>query len=296
MDWHTLVPYAQAVAPLVVVLVGLPTLEEVAAGELLPPGERRPVFVEPLVFAKHVKQLVLTERNLDMQMWSSLFTHILVHADFRHLAGNIETLVLNGVSAYFELGVLGFYAVFFCCGAASGLNRRGRELQTQAQLEGSIPCLPESIGPLTVPEGAREHWEWLRQRTAQKAAPVLHKRVEAFGASGATSGLMGYGFGAAVLNIFAAVQAPEGARAEIRAGLDSSLTLLNLLQSGRFLFNEWRLAAGDEGLTWIDHSAHLTGFAAGAGLALAARLLRFLSKPRPRPAPSGGRRLGRRGE
>lgn len=311
-------PYAQALLPLVSVLFSIPTLEEVAAGRLL---MARPIAVDLREFAKDVKGFILTERALDNSAWPALLTHLFIHEDFKHLYSNVETLVVNGFTAYIELGALGLYAIFFASGAASGLNRRGRDLQVQAQIEGSIPRAPDYIGPMQMPERARDWWETLRQRTAEKAAPVLRKHQEAFGASGAACGLMGYGFGVALLKLGSTMQVGGAGdavffhredavelRGDLNAGAIRSLgslnTLLNLLQSCYFLFNEWRLATGEEGLTRVDHSGHLTGFATGVGFALLSHGVRWLNKPearwfrqvQPFGHNSGGRRLGRRGE
>lgn len=261
----------------------------------------------PLELGRNYKSLVLTDRGLREGHWWIVLTNLFLHQDFEHLFSNAHTLVLNGFSAFEELGPQGFYAVFFASGAASALNAWGRAKQTQAQLEGTIPRAPEHIGPVPVPEGARAMWDSLRQGTARHAAPALQRRTEAFGASGAVCGLLGYGAGAALLRIGGWAAPPAaGARhvplEERLAGggprsLGGWMALLNLAQSGNFLLNEWRSARGEEGFTGIDHAGHLTGFVAGVAFSLLAAGARWLHKrgrrePPPFVGGGQGRRLG----
>lgn len=299
VDCQTLIAYAKVLWPLVSVLIGLPTLDEVASGRVL---VARPVLVPPAEFAQHVDRLKLTERALEKGAWPTLLTYVFLHSDFTHMISNVETLVTHGIFAFAELGPVGLYGVFFACGAASGLNRRGRELQTKSQLESSIPRAPERIFSLATPEGARNWWESARSGFATKAAPVLLKRVDFVGASGAISGLMGYGFASTLLRLASEQQAAaEAGGQRVQAwtvkSVETWARVVNLLQSGAFLLQEWRLASGEEGLTSVDHSAHLTGFVAGACFSLVSHWLHHLRKLNSRPASrSSGHRLGRRGE
>lgn len=278
--------YLLALAPPMLLLFGLPTLEEAAKGQLL---LERPLCLQLSDMNRHYKNLVLSELALEEGRWWTLLSHAFVHQDLQHLFSNVQGMLTSGFTVFQDLGAFGLYGVFFTSAAASALNSWGRARQTRAQLEGSIPPLPEQLGPLWVPEGARELWDSLRASTARRAAPMLHARSEAYGASGAVCGLTGYGLGVSLLRLgsvavewAATSSAAERMREAPRRNRDvlgALVSCCSAVQSGYFLAQEWRLASGKDGMTGIDHAGHLTGFATGFALALLATGGRWLHGP-----------------
>lgn len=293
MNAQDFLGFAEVSCPLLGVLFCLPTMDEVSAGRVL---VRRPLLMEPQEFGKHVSTLVLS--GFDREPWRIL-THALVHQDFEHLSGNAVGLLEHGLWVYMHAGIVGLYGVFLCGVAACGLNRRGRELQTQAMVEGTLPRAPQHLGPLEVPEGARASWQWLREKTAVSVAPLVHRVSSAGGASGGVAGLLGYNTVAALLRLHGQLQEArepgEGGTLMARPGrrMEFWTSVWALFQGGRFLLQQWHGAAGEEGFTGIDHSGHIHGFSAGAAIALLCEAGRWLRRPRgrrrPRP-PDGGNR------
>eukprot|EP00747_Dinoflagellata_sp_TGD_P222630 gnl/TRDRNA2_/TRDRNA2_94333_c0_seq2.p1 gnl/TRDRNA2_/TRDRNA2_94333_c0~~gnl/TRDRNA2_/TRDRNA2_94333_c0_seq2.p1 ORF type:complete len:121 (+),score=10.88 gnl/TRDRNA2_/TRDRNA2_94333_c0_seq2:131-493(+) len=117
--------------------------------------------------------------------------------------------------------------------------------------------------------------------------------MEAFGASGAAAGLMGYGLGLVLERLWKHFVARQQRLEIVDGRLESRgrgrndrgqpatsgdlavLTgLVNVAQCGNFLMREWRSARGDESWTGIDHVGHLTGFAAGVAVLIVGRLQR----------------------
>lgn len=279
--------YVGAVIPILTALVAVPTLQEVARGELL---WLRPVLITPLELGRNIRQFVLTERGLHEGHWWTILSHVFLHEDFDHLLANTQGVLTSGLQAFAQLGHCGLYGVFFCGSSASALNKWGRACQTEAQLVGAIPRAPGKVGFIPVPESVQNVWNDVREG-ARRAAPVLHSKVESYGASGGVCGLMGYGFGSIIFQMAQAFIDPTSNNDEEETRLlndifPNALTMiincLNLWQSGQFLVKEWRCLRGEDGLTGIDHSGHLTGFAVGSVAALIARLCGLVSKDDPR--------------
>jgi len=295
--------YIFALTPLAATMCAIPTMAETDAGQAI---WDRPLIMHPLEFARHCQDLVLTEAALRSGRWWTLVSYMFVHQDLDHLFGNLRTLAVSGLAVHQDVGTSGMYLVLLVSGLAAGLNRPGRAFQAEAQLKSSIPRVPASVMSLPVPECARELWDSVREKAAQVTAPVINERVKAFGASGATAGLMGYGLGLVVERLWRGLVArqqqqsvdpvevedafvrtrdgglasrwPDDENRRYRChGFGSSdialLTgLLNVAQCGAFLMREWRCARGDESWTGVDHVGHLTGFAAGVALLLVARV------------------------
>merc|ERR1719296_165631 len=198
MSAQELCSYTGIVWPLLGGIFCLPTMDEVAAGRAL---VERPLLLQPKEFGQYVPRLILTGlHGLEKEPWRIL-THAFVHQDFDHLRNNAMGILEHGFWVYTDGGVGRLYAAFLCGVAACGANDRGRERQTQAMLEGSLPRVPESIGPLQVPEGARDSWQWLRGKTAMHVAPLVHRSSSASGASGGVAALLGYSFVTALLKL-----------------------------------------------------------------------------------------------
>jgi len=277
--------YIFALAPLAAAICSVPTMAEVTRGCAI---WERPLIMHPLEFARHCHDLVLSEAALRNGRWWTLISYMFVHQDLDHLFGNLQTLAVSGLAVHRDAGTSGMYLVFLLSGLAAGANRRGRAIQAEAQLKSSIPRVPESVMSVTVPESARQVWDKFREKAAQVTAPVINKRMEAFGASGAAAGLMGYGLGLVVERLWRHVVSRQPrlvdgrleSRENDRRLSDNSgdlavLTgLVNVAQCGTFLMREWRSAKGDECWTGIDHVGHLTGFAAGVAMLLVCRLQR----------------------
>ncbi|CAE8672115.1 unnamed protein product [Polarella glacialis] len=271
--------YLLWLSPLLGVLLAVPTLEEACSNVLL---WERPVLIEPAAVLRLYPDFVLTESSVKTGKWWTLLSHMFLHKDMGHLNSNLRGLLSNGLSAFSDLGVLGLYGVFLGSGVLSGLNSWGRGRQTEAQLQGSIPRAPERLGPVQVPERAREWWDSVRQGAARRAAPLVIARSEALGASGGVCGLMGYGLGDAVCRLWS--YAGPRSFQQVVGALEESLrahqlpgllmSLLNIVSCGHFLAHEWKSARGDEGITGTDHTGHLTGFAAGAAMAIATFCMR----------------------
>jgi len=229
----------------------------------------------PQEIGRHYQDLVLSERGLREGRWWTLFTHTFLHEDFNHLASNLQSFLLNGSSAFLDWGIPGLYGIFFVSAGASALNRWGRERQACAQLEGSIPRAPERLGPVAVPEVAREWWDGVRRGAAKGVSPTMHSKTEAYGASGGVCGLMGYGLVTTVIWLSRQSTRQTSGLADQVEMINAASSLLSLLQTGYFLVREWQDARGDRGITGIDHAGHLTGFATGAALGIATAVLRW---------------------
>jgi membrane associated rhomboid family serine protease len=193
-----------------------------------------------------------------------------LHQGIGHLLANIQTLLFFGRDVHHDIGHTGLYGVFLLAGATAGANKWGRIMMTESQLEGSIPRAPERIGPLHVPSSAIAVWDKVRQQAAQYTAPLLHERIEAFGASGAACGLMGYScmVGLNRLLLWHHAEEPErnsNLEQSSANNIDIPLSLASLVQCTHFLWNELRLLRGAEGRTGVDHAGHLTGFVIGIG-------------------------------
>lgn len=288
--------YIFAVSPLLLTLFAVPTVEEAISGSLT---LERPVLCGSAAVAANYKDLVLTEAGLQDGRWWTLVTHMFLHKDVDHLLANLRALLINGYSTFRDSGSLGLYGVFFCAGAVSGLNRRGRLFQATAQLEASIPRAPERLGPLKVPEKARDAWDSLRQGTARRAAPIIHANSQSFGASGGAAGLLGYGVGTAVLKLgFRAADWRRSERDVLISDVNALMTLVSIVQCGSFLIEEWRAAVGEKGFTSVDHAGHLTGFATGILLATMVEFFRWRSRTHEltRRAPPGRRFVAANGD
>ena len=201
-----------------------------------------------------------------------------------------------GLAVHRDAGAAGLAGVLLAAGALAGLNSWGRARQAEAQLTGEIPRAPDSL-----PEAARGAWDSLRRGAAKCVAPTVVAKTESFGASGAVSGLVGYGVALAAWQLWSwARRARLRSQEELQdltlqgaleSGWQARATLgnaLSVVQCGHFVFSEWRAASGDEGLTGVDHAGHLTGFVVGVAVAAATGLVRSL-----RQAPPPARPLGR---
>eukprot|EP00930_Biecheleria_cincta_P097059 TRINITY_DN88794_c0_g1_i1.p1 TRINITY_DN88794_c0_g1~~TRINITY_DN88794_c0_g1_i1.p1 ORF type:complete len:305 (-),score=24.75 TRINITY_DN88794_c0_g1_i1:172-1086(-) len=276
--------YLVSLAPLLALLSSIPTVEEACIGSL---KWARPVLVQPSELLAHYHEVVLSKKSLQQHKWWTLLTYMFIHKDLDHLLSNLRSLLTNGWITFHGLGPLGTHAVFLASGALAGLNNWGRSLQAKSQIESSIPRAPERIGPMSVPEGARKWWDSVRQGTAKHAAPIVNARTEALGASGGVCGLMGYGLGATVCQLIQwsfLQRDTDGARRDrdrmptierLSLNADLLVSVHNAIQCGCFLVEEWRSARGESGLTGVDHSGHLTGFVAGAALAIASFVMQW---------------------
>merc|ERR1711972_53999 len=169
-----------------------------------------------------------------------------LHQGLDHPFANMQTILFFGKDVHQEIGSVGLYGLFLVAGVAAGANKRGRAAMTESQLHGSIPRVPDSIGPVSVPEGAIAAWDWSRQKLAHYTAPIVQERIEAFGASGAACGLMGYSFMTALsrfLHMYAGTHLDQNLFSQHNSAnnLDLALSLASVAQCSHFFFNEWRL-------------------------------------------------------
>ncbi|OLQ05436.1 hypothetical protein AK812_SmicGene11382 [Symbiodinium microadriaticum] len=266
--------YVLCMGPLVLAMWAMPTLHEAVTGQCS--GGRQTLFSPAEMLQMHGRWM-LNKPALQSGEWWRAVTHMFVHKDMDHLLQNLRGMLANGFVAFSEFGWQGPYGVFFCSGILAGLNTPGRAFQTEAQLEGSLPRVPDRLGPVAIPETARGWWDALRHRTAQASAPLVEARTEGCGASAGVSGLMGFGLGTFLYQLWEAESyggrgssRGDGRRrdARQRTAVESMASLLNLVQSAQFLAEEWRSMKGEAGLTGVDHVGHLTGFGVGFALAL----------------------------
>lgn len=284
--------YVASILPLGLLLVAMPTVSEAWIGRL---EFQRPVLVEPHELAHMMPDLALSESALRSGRWWTLVTHLCIHRDMDHLKSNLHCLLLNGYAVYRDWSALGLHGVFLLGGIIAGANRRGRAVQTESHLEARIPRAPEQVGPVQVPESARNFWDSVRTGFVRRAAPVVHTHTEAYGASSAISALMGYGFGASLSEMWRMAQDRD--RSWETAWMDSPFlfaSVCSLWKSFCFLQSEWQSMQGAEGYTGVDHSGHLTGFVSGSLLYVGRHAgpwlwRRWIRRPRGRrsyPLPS----------
>lgn len=277
--------YLLSALPLVFMLSVFPTINEAWTGQL---EWQRPLLIAPHEMARMIPDLALSESALRSGRWWTLLTHLCIHRDMDHLWGNLRCLAVNGYTVYRDWGALGMNGVFLLGGVFAGANGRGRAVQLETHLEARIPKAPEQLGPVQVPESARSLWDSVRKATARRAAPVVHTRVEACGASSAISSLMGYGFGVSLSELWLLAQRRD-------TSWDSALTnspflfasFFNLWKSFFFLHSEWRSMHGAEGYTGVDHSGHLTGFITGTFLYVGKHAATWVWRKWNRPPPRG---------
>jgi len=238
-------------------------------------------FVPTIEADPNFAQFALSEEAFERGHWWTLFTHLFVHKNVQHVKSNIACIFSSGYPVFQDIGIAGLYGVFLSSGVLAGLNRKGRELQVEAHVEAAIPRAPEKMGDIPVPEQVQDVWNSARQFLTRKTAPVIFRRAEAVGASGAACGLMGYGLtvalerlllivrneyrrtGSATSNLVLSNGGPT------RTALEATICILNVAQCGSFLWNEWQLAIGKWSGT--DHSGHLTGFGVGALMVIGVR-------------------------
>ncbi|CAE6956894.1 unnamed protein product [Symbiodinium natans] len=266
VGWHfeQELEYLLCLGPLLLSIWAMPTLHEAFTGEL---SWGRQTLLSPAEMLQTCGKLVLNKPALESGEWWRSVTHIFVHKDMDHLLQNMRGMLANGFVVFHEHGWQGTYGVFLCSGVLAGLNTWGRSFQTEAQLEGSLPRAPDRLGPVAIPEKARGWWDTLRRRTAEVGGRLVEARSEGCGASAGVSGLMGFGLGVSLFRFWEASQA-RGSR-QVRSTIQSTASLLSIVQSVHFLAEEWRSMKGDVGITGIDHAGHLTGFTVGLALALA---------------------------
>jgi len=275
--------YFQALLPLVVGMLVFPTLDEAQQGDLAWP---RPVLIEPTDLRQRYRELALTEAGLREGRWWNLVTYMFLHRDPAHLWQNLCSIAASGLAVHRNFGTVGLYAVFFVSGGAAGLNRRGRLWQVQAQIAGSKPRLPESIGDW-VPEGLQSMVQAgidkVADGVAKSSAPILTEMSSEMGASGGACGVMGCSLGLALESLFGVVSTSLRLRNAAASappsgcGTDGLVATLVVLDCAVFLEREWKLFSGQDGLTGIAHAGHLTGFMVGAGLLAVVRLSQWLA-------------------
>eukprot|EP00811_Abedinium_folium_P035092 NODE_7916_length_1538_cov_20.274274.p1 GENE.NODE_7916_length_1538_cov_20.274274~~NODE_7916_length_1538_cov_20.274274.p1 ORF type:complete len:309 (+),score=65.09 NODE_7916_length_1538_cov_20.274274:113-1039(+) len=255
--------FFMAVLPLATMLVLMPTIEEARAGEL---AVRRPVFIPTQTLNRNYKYWALTDDSLREGRWWTLIGYMFLHKDLEHLKGNLLTICLCSRGVFRNLGVWGFYAVFFSCGAAAGANRWGLVSQIEAQLLGNVPSLPSSL-KAWLPDTLQNATRSLMKHGAHLTAPAISANCYCFGASGAGCGLMGFNLGVWLLQ-------GCGSLRNIAHGMLSwhdAHELLTMADCVRFAISEWRLYRGEQGITGIAHASHLTGLLAGVAFAAAHR-------------------------
>ncbi|CAJ1411458.1 unnamed protein product [Effrenium voratum] len=266
---HHELEYLVGLAPLVFGMVAMPTMEEAFTHRL---SFQRQVLVAPADALPTLRRCVLTKSTLEQGEWWRLFTYMFVHRDWEHVWTNIGGLLCNGFAAFTQFGHISTYGVFLLSGLLAGTNSWGRAYQTKAQLQASVADLPQSFGPVRVPNLLRECWASTKQATANWTAPRLSGRTDIYGASGGVCGLMGFNLGLWAHRVWRHLRA-DAESFQLRNVAPSFATLATALQSASFLAQEWRSLHGDAGFTGVDHAGHLTGFAVGLVCAVAAVVL-----------------------
>ncbi|CAE7694471.1 unnamed protein product [Symbiodinium microadriaticum] len=148
--------YVLCMGPLVLAMWAMPTLHEAVTGQCS--GGRQTLFSPAEMLQMHGRWM-LNKPALQSGEWWRAVTHMFVHKDMDHLLQNLRGMLANGFVAFSEFGWQGPYGVFFCSGILAGLNTPGRAFQTEAQLEGSLPRVPDRLGPVAIPETARGWWD-----------------------------------------------------------------------------------------------------------------------------------------
>lgn len=272
--------YLAAVAPLAVALCSIPTVDEAMTGMMRWP---RPLMLT----SQELSNLALSEASLRDGRWWTGISYVFVHQGVDHLWSNLGTILLAGSAVFRNVGVPGLYGVFLVSGVVAGANHWGRARQIEAQMTQSIPRVPEHVGPIPVPELARDLWDAVRHDTVSLTAPVISRRTQYIGASGAACGLMGYACVSTLQRLWRYFTADE----EMSTSAVSELLsiALGLAQCGNFLVSECRKVNGEEGMTRVDHSGHLTGFVVGTLTAFGVLLFRTRSARTVREPRATGR-------
>lgn len=273
-----LIKYAIAVLPLTLAHLCIPPLSTFQFVPEPPPPQLEGLFVtlHALVPALQDRSTVtglLLDPKEDVD--ATLITHLFVHASYSHLLGNLLQALVLGWPVYRDLGPLGFYALFLAGGVAGSANMQ--------QLMAGQQSVPDDV-----PHEGLLGWALAAVTNAVKdVVSAVEPRILCCGSSGAVFALYGYNVMTAVWTLAADLKhmlststlstpprliarVAENALtvyvcASVIAGeLDGAAQQTALLQG-------WLGWASARSIT--GHTAHLRGFALGAAVGLALRLL-----------------------
>jgi membrane associated rhomboid family serine protease len=246
--------YLMSLGPLVLGIVGVPTVREASRGQL---ELDRPLCISIRDFMASYYDLVFSEEGLRAGKWWTLLSHIFVHQDVAHLQSNLASLLISGLGVHNSFGPAGLYGVFFLSGAAAACNRWGKAYQTESQLGSQLRVPQKILGVISVPEKVQGFVNSkIVDPSINKVSQPLARRATFLGSSAAVSGLAGCGVCATVEDLVVCARAGRMPVASLSA-------LAGALQQGKFLSDEWHRLRGADGITGIDHAGHLTGFVAG---------------------------------
>jgi membrane associated rhomboid family serine protease len=214
--------------------------------------------------------------------WWSWLTYMFVHMDYAHLISNLQSLVIMGYPAYLEYGSpMNFYAVFLAGGVFSAIPSVDRAFQALVGMQND-----------DTPKSLMDAKSWGRFLKSFIPHTTLY-----CGSSGAVSSLFGCNFIFAIRDVTSMIPFPTRGEYQQQSiprewGIKQYSKLyrhsFNIYAAFSFLLGEIskmesqrKQASSESGGTVIDfvsnlfshqtlisHSAHIKGFAFGAGLTI----------------------------
>lgn len=283
---------------LVVLLASMPTMSE---AEGLEP--RRALTLS--LSSAQLRDLVFSESSARKGRWWTRFTHALVHADTRHLLGNLHGLVVSAISVQRAFGAPALWTVFWGGCAVGTMDAGGlKKMHVRSNAEALLTpgFLRSSDGLLRA---------GLRQG-ARLIAPVILHCTKYMGCSGGVRALLGVDVCLAVEAVWGFLSpgtasgprdGPRDGPGELRFGASEpdatgTLRCVALVSNvasplvasyyalGELVTMHENQALGRHSST--DHAAHLFGFGFGVACFAALRLGPALVSSLARPRKKGG--------